>query len=209
MIIHDISLPISESMVVWPGDPAVSITQPKHLDRGDNATVSDLALGAHTGTHVDAPSHFIRGGSGIDSLDLDILIGPALVVEEMKAPVLSADVLQGLSIPAKTERILFKTSNSELWAKGVKEFSIDFVGITKDGAEWLVDNGVRLVGIDYLSIAPYKKSKETHEVLLNAGIIIIEGLNLSKIKPGPYQLVCLPLNIIGIEGAPARAILID
>lgn len=209
MPIHDISLPISEAMVTWPGDPAVSISQPRHLDRGDNATVSMLELGAHTGTHVDAPAHFIRGGTGIDTLDLNILIGPALVVEEMNAPMLSAAVLQRLSIPADAERILFKTRNSELWAKGMKEFSRDFVGISEDGAGWLVDQGVKLVGIDYLSVAPYKKSKETHEVLLGAGVIIIEGLDLHGIKPGQYQLVCLPLKIIGIEGAPARAVLID
>lgn len=209
MPIHDISLPISEAMVIWPGDPAVSISQPRHLDRGDNATVSMLELGAHTGTHVDAPAHFIRGGTGIDTLDLNILIGQALVVEEMNAPMLSAAVLQRLSIPADAERILFKTRNSELWAKGMKEFSRDFVGISEDGAGWLVDQGVKLVGIDYLSVAPYKKSKETHEVLLGAGVIIIEGLDLHGIKPGQYQLVCLPLKIIGIEGAPARAVLID
>jgi arylformamidase len=209
MIIHDISLPVSESLVVWPSDPAIHITQPSHLNKGDKATVSRLDMGAHTGTHVDAPCHFILGGAGIDSLDLNILVGPALVAEMPANGNLSAEVLKGLSIPPRTQRVLFHTSNSKLWAKGEPSFSKDFVGITADGAEWLVEFGVHLVGVDYLSVAPFGQSGPTHHTLLEAGVIIVEGLNLSSVRAGMYTLVCLPLRLVGLDGSPARAILIE
>jgi arylformamidase len=209
MSIYDISLPISESLIVWPGDPPVNITQPFHLAKGDAATVSQLDMSAHTGTHVDAPAHFIPGGSGVDGLDLNVLVGPALVVEAMEADALSADILQGLPIPSGTERVLFHTRNSDRWARDEREFSEDFVAITEDGARWLVAHGVRLVGVDYLSVAPFDEEAPTHKTLLSAGVIPVEGLNLSGIAPGVYQLVCLPLKIVGVDGAPARAILID
>ena len=209
MQIHDISLPISESLVVWPGDPPVRITQPLHLDRGDEATVSHLDMGAHTGTHVDAPAHFVPGGSGIDALDLNALVGPALVVHALEADALSADVLATLPIPSGTERVLFRTRNSELWARGERAFQEGFVAITEDGARWLIERGARLVGVDYLSVAPFDDVTPTHRALLQAGIVPLEGLNLSGIEPGVYQLVCLPLKIVGSDGAPARTILIE
>ena len=209
MQIHDISLPISESLVVWPGDPPVRITQPLHLDRGDEATVSHLDMGAHTGTHVDAPAHFVPGGSGIDALDLNALVGPALVVHALEADALSAEVLAMLPIPCGTERVLFRTRNSELWARGERAFQEGFVAITEDGACWLIERGVRLVGVDYLSVAPFDDVTPTHRALLQAGIVPLEGLNLSGIEPGVYQLVCLPLKIVGSDGAPARTILIE
>jgi arylformamidase len=209
MQIHDISLPISESLVVWRGDPPVRITQPLHLDRGDEATVSHLDLGAHTGTHVDAPAHFIPGGSGIDALDLNVLVGPALVVHALQTDALSEEVLATLPIPPGTERVLFRTRNSELWARGEHEFQEDFVAITDDGARWLIERGVRLVGVDYLSVAPFDDVTPTHRALLRASIVPLEGLNLSGIEPGVYQLMCLPLKIVGADGAPARAILIE
>ncbi len=209
MMIHDISLPISEALIVWPGDPAIHITQPSHLDKGDKATVSRLDMGAHTGTHVDAPCHFIPGGPGVDSLDLDTLVGPALVVEAPANGHITADLLKGLAIPSHTPRVLFHTRNSELWSRGERSFSKDFVGITADGAQWLADVGVRLVGVDYLSVAPFGQSGPTHQTLLHAGVIIIEGLNLSQVRAGTYTLVCLPLKLVGIDGSPARAILIE
>jgi arylformamidase len=209
MPIHDISLPISESLVVWPGDPAIHITQPSHLDRGDEATVSRLDMGAHTGTHVDAPAHFVPGGAGIDGLDLDLLVGQALVVHALEFEALSAGVLEGLSIPAGTERVLFRTRNSERWARGETEFWTDYVGITDDGARWLVERGVRLVGLDHLSVAPFDELVPPHLTLLGAGLVVVEGLDLSNVAPGTYQLVCLPLRIVGGDGAPARAILIE
>jgi arylformamidase len=209
MPIYDISLPISESLVVWPGDPPIRITQPSHLDRGDIATVSRLDVGAHTGTHVDAPAHFVQGGLGVDSFDLDLLVGPALVVHAPEAELLSASVLQALAIPRGTERVLFHTRNSDRWARGEDEFWTDYVGISDDGARWLIERGVRLVGIDYLSIAPYEELVPPHRTLLGAGVIVVEGLDLSGVAPGVYRLVCLPLKVVGGDGAPARAILID
>jgi len=208
MPIYDISLPISESLAVWPKDPPVRITQPSHLERGDNATVSRLDMSAHTGTHVDAPAHFIQGGASVDTLDLNVLVGPALVVEALEANVLSADLLAQLPIPPGTQRVLFHTRNSDRWARGEREFARDLVAISEDGAHWLVERGVRLVGVDHLSVGPFGQTRPTHRALLGAGVICLEGLNLSRIAPGLYHLVCLPLRIAGIEGAPARAVLI-
>jgi arylformamidase len=209
MPIHDISLPISESLPVWPGDPGVKITQISHLDKGDVATVTRLDMSAHTGTHVDAPAHFVPGGLGVDALDLDVLVGPSLVVHALEADVLSADVLERLEILPGIERVLFRTRNSDLWERGEREFHKDFVAITEDGARWLVERGLRLVGVDYLSVGPFDGPVPTHRILLRAGIVAVEGLNLSGIAPGMYQLVCLPLKIAGSDGAPTRAILIE
>ena len=209
MPIYDISLSISESLITWPDDPGVKITHSSHLDKGDMSTVTRLDMGAHTGTHVDAPCHFIPGGSGVDALDLNVLVGPALVVQALEADALSADLLRGLAIPSGTERVLFRTRNSDRWALGEGEFDEDFVAITEDGARWLVGRGVRLVGVDYLSVGPFDEPVPTHQILLRAGVVAVEGLNLSGIAPGVYQLVCLPLKIAGGDGAPARAILIE
>ena len=209
MKIHDISLPLSESLVVWPGDPPVRITQPSHLDRGDLYTVSRLELGAHVGTHVDAPAHFVQGGAGVDQLALELLVGPAQVVHVPEAAALTAEVLDGLPIPPGTERLLFRTRNSERWAGGTEGFQEDYVGFTDAGARWLVARGVRLVGIDYLSISSYDDLMPPHQTLLGAGVIVVEGLDLRGIAPGAYQLACLPLKLVDCDGAPARAILIE
>jgi arylformamidase len=168
-----------------------------------------LEISAHTGTHVDAPAHFVQGGAGVDTLDLNALVGLALVTEARDADALTADVLAELAIPLGTERVLFRTRNSNLWARGAQAFDEDFVAITEDGARWLVERGIRLVGVDYLSVAPFSASIPTHQMLLRAGIVLLEGVNLSDVRPGMYQLVCLPLKIDGVDGAPARAILID
>ncbi len=206
--IHDISLPVSESLLVWPGDPPVRITQPAHIDRGDKYTVSRLEIGAHIGTHVDAPAHFVRGGAEVDRLALDVLVGPARVVHMPEAGSLTEAVLEGLSIPPGTQRLLFRTRNSERWS-GAGSFWEEYVGLTNAGARWLVGRGVRLVGIDYLSISPWDDLMTPHQTLLGAGVIVVEGLDLRGIAPGVYQLVCLPLKLAGGEGAPARAILIE
>jgi arylformamidase len=165
-------------------------------------------MGAHTGTHVDAPCHFILGGTGVDTLDLNVLVGPALVVEALGAAVVTAETLAGLPIPAGSERVLLRTRNSDLWARGAREFAEDFIGVSEDGARWLIEHGVRLVGVDYLSVAPFGQSAPTHQALLHAGVVVVEGLDLSGIAPGVYHLVCLPLKIVDGDGAPARAILI-
>jgi arylformamidase len=209
MRVIDISLPISEALAIWPGDPPIRITQPAHLDRGDRLTISRLGMGAHSGTHVDAPAHFIAGGAGVDALDLNVLVGPALVVHVPEADALSAGVLVELSIPPGTERVLFRTRNSDQWARGGDKFLEDFVGITEDGARWLVEQAIQLVGVDGLSVGPFHDPVPTHLVLLRAGVVVVEGLNLGAVAPGVYPLVCLPLKIVGADGAPARVILID
>jgi arylformamidase len=208
-MIYDISLPISQELPVWPGDPPVKVWQVSHLEHGDSMTLTRLEMGVHTGTHVDAPAHFIAGGMTVDALDLGILIGPVLVVHVPDADALSAEVLDRLAIPPGTQRLLFRTRNSDLWAQGKNQFWQDFVAVTEDGARWLVDRGVRLVGIDYLSVSPYHDPIPPHLVLLHAGVIPLEGLNLSAVAPGSYLMICLPLRIRGAEGAPARAILMD
>ena len=208
--IYDISVPISESLVVWPGDITVRMEQSSHLARGDAATVTHLEMSAHTGTHVDAPAHFILGGDDVASLALDVLIGPALVAAYSGDGHITAADLAAMSIPAGTTRVLFHTKNSESWENKATAatFQKDFIGITEDGARWLVEHGIRLVGIDYLSAAPFTASVPTHRVLLEAGVIILEGINLSGIAAGAYELCCLPLKLAGSDGAPARAVLI-
>lgn len=209
MAIYDISLPISTSLAVWPGDPPIEVSQPSHLERGDPSTLTRIAMGAHSGTHVDAPAHFVRGGLEVDRLDLSMLVGPSLVVAALEAEALSADRLAELPIPPGTTRLLLQTRNSDRWGAGAGEFYRDYVAIPADGAQWLVAQGIRLLGIDYLSIAPFDNPAATHQILLGAGIIVVEGLDLRGIRPGAYQLICLPLKLAGSEGAPARAILID
>jgi arylformamidase len=171
--------------------------------------MTSLEMGTHTGTHVDAPAHFIPGGKGVDALDLDVLVGSALVVHAPEVNAISASVLEELEIPPGATRLLLRTRNSDRWAKGDNEFFEDFAAITEDGAAWLVERDIRLVGIDSLSVGPYDDPLPTHQILLGAGVVAVEGLNLSKIVPGRYQFVCLPLRLVGRDGAPARVILID
>jgi arylformamidase len=193
-------------MVHWPGDPAFHIEHAQDQEKGDVATVSRMTLGVHTGTHMDAPLHFIRNGAAIDSMPLDATLGRARVlgVDDPKSikrdELLSHGILRG-------ERILFKTRNSDgAWKSD--QFDEDFVFISHDAAAYLAECGVRCVGVDYLSVGGFREDgPETHHALLGAGIWIIEGLNLHGIEPGNYELVCLPLRLIGSEGAPARAIL--
>ena len=208
MRIYDISLSISPSSVIWPGDAPVTIEHTQHLSRGDHATVSHLCLSAHTGTHIDAPCHFVAGGHGIDDVGLDPLVGPALVVQAPECDLITANVLDALGILPQVDRLLLKTRNSSKWSS-VTAFDPEYVAISPDGAMWLIEHGVRLIGLDYLSVAPFADTGTTHRLLLEAGIIPLEGLNLASVLPGWYELYCLPLSIAGGDGAPARAILID
>lgn len=210
MKIFDISLEISPNLPVWPGDPPIELEQVESMDRGAHANVSRLSAGVHIGTHVDAPHHFLNDGRTIEQLPLDVLTGPCYVTQLPDGvEAITAEALDGISLPADATRILFGTSNSRLWSRGETEFQEDFVAVTEDGAEWLVKSGVQLVGVDYLSVAPFGNSIPTHKILLGAGVIVLEGLNLSAVTRGFYDLYCLPLNLLGAEGAPARAILIQ
>lgn len=209
MTIYDITLTITPTLPVWPGDPPVRLTQPSHLERGDICTITRLDMGAHTGTHLDAPAHFIRGGATAESLSLDVLIGPALVVDARGRGHVTANVLETLAIPPGVQRLLLHTDNSAIWQRGEMAFVEQFTAIAADGAQWLVDHGIRLVGIDYLSVGSFDDGIPTHQILLDAGVIAVEGLNLSAIEPGDYQLICLPIKLGGSDGAPCRAVLIE
>jgi len=210
MKIHDVTLPISRDMPVWPGDPSIILEQVSSMDAGAHDNVSRLACGVHTGTHVDAPHHFLNDGRTVESLSLELLVGPAILVQvPEQVKIVDAGVLEQAAIPSGTERLLLKTRNSQLWQRAEREFFSGFVGISVDGAKWLVQHNIKLIGIDYLSIAPYKQSLPTHRVLLEAGVIIVEGMDLSAISPGAYTLYCLPLKLVGSDGAPARVILVE
>jgi len=207
MRIYDVTVGISPQLPVWPGDPPVQLERVEAIASGANANVSRLTCGVHTGTHVDAPLHFIDGASGIESLPLKLLTGRAYVVNLPSAKVIDEATLEAAGLPPRTRRVLFRTRNSELWARE-KAFQSNFVAVEASGARWLVKKGVQLVGVDYLSVAPYGQSKETHRILLEAGVVVIEGMDLSRVTQGRYSLYCLPLKLIGSDGAPARVILV-
>jgi arylformamidase len=209
MIIHDVTIGLSPAIPVWPNNPGVELERMNKIEAGANSNVSRLAMGVHSGTHVDAPIHFIQGAAGVDALKLEILMGRASVIHLPKVARVTAPDLAAAKIPPRTRRLLIKTRNSAFWANGDKAFHTDFVGVGPDAAEWLVRRGIQLVGVDYLSVAPWKESRPTHEILLRAGVVVVEGLNLSGVKPGAYQFMCLPLKLIGCDGAPARAVLIQ
>lgn len=201
----DISLPITPRLTVWEGDGAPVVEQTMFLERGDPYNLTRLAFSAHTGTHMDAPRHFLRAGATMESMPLDAVLGPAHVIE-IRDPV----AVRAAGIPPELEsgaRVLFKTANSSRpWA--TEPFRKEFVFIARDAAQRLVDLRVQTVGIDYLSVGGYSQDlAETHEILLGGGVWIIEGIDLSAVQPGLYELACLPLRIPGADGAPARAAL--
>jgi arylformamidase len=201
----DVSVPVRAGMIVYGGDPEVRIEPATAIAGGDLANVSRMELGSHTGTHVDAPRHFIDGAAGADELPPDALVGPAVVADARGIPGdIDAAALASLGLPRGTERVLLRTHDGELWDRG--RFTRDFAGVAADAAEELVAMGVRLVGIDYLSIAPSDDPAPTHRTLLEAGVVILEGLDLRAAPAGRYELVCLPLRLEGGDGAPARAL---
>ncbi len=207
MPIYDITVPIRSGMPVYEGDPGVEITPWSALAKGNSSNVSVLNFGAHTGTHVDAPAHFIEGARKIDALALESLIGPARVFH-VPEDVLAIDqeFLAACDLSEVT-RVLFRTRNSQFWNEGFRK---DFTHLSPEAAEKLVDLGVKLVGIDYLSIEKFHSGHHrTHLALLSKEVIIVEGLNLSEIDAGDYELICLPLRIAegAGDGSPARAIL--
>jgi arylformamidase len=200
--ILDVSVAIHPNMILWPGDPDVRVERTSAIADGEPANVTRLALGAHAGTHVDAPVHFLAGAPGAEALPLDALVGPCVVVDATAARrELGPDALDG--VPDGTTRVLFKTRNSELWER--EGFAEDSVALSDEAAKEVVRRGVRLVGIDYLTIG----GVEAHRTLLRAGVIPVESLDLRGVEPGAYRLVCLPLKLVGSDGAPARAILIS
>jgi len=207
MRIYDVSLTISPELPVWPGDPSVVLQRVSKMEEGAEANVTRVEMGAHVGTHVDAPYHFLGAGAQtVEHLPLKDLSGRAYLLHLPRVDLITADVLEKADIPPRTRRILFKTRNSDCWADNRPDFQTDFVGLSADAAQFLVERGFRLVGVDYLSIAPFTAVVPTHQILLAAGVIIVEGLDLSRVSQGRYTLYCLPLKLAGSDGAPARAI---
>ena len=208
MKFYDVTVLVSEEMPVWPKDPAVALPLAQSIARGDAANVTRIEMGAHTGTHIDAPIHFEPNGCGIDQLPLDVLVGPCRVFDLTAVPghinraVLAQCDLRGVT------RALFKTRNSQRWARGVRAFDPNFTAVAADGAAELVARGVKLVGVDYLSVEPFgSKEHPVHHILLRANVVVVEGLNLNDVPAGDYELLALPLKLRGADGAPARVIL--
>jgi len=203
----DITIPLGPDIPTWPGSTGIHVTQTMCLKAGDPANVSRLDCDVHIGTHVDAPRHYLEDGDTVDQLSLDALVGPAVVAYLPGLDAITADALESIQLPGEIERLLLRTQNSDLWASKESDFRTGYTALTADAAQWVVDRGIELVGIDYLSIQRFNDSPLTHEILLKANVIVLEGLNLAHVEPGPYELICLPIPLVGAEGAPARALL--
>ena len=205
MKLIDVTVPLDENVPVYPGNTPFSLEATKRMARGDSSNVSALRLSAHCGTHVDAPRHFFDDGPGAESLPLELLLGRTRVIEVQSRMGVGREELEQHDL-SKDVRVLIKTSNSQLW--GSPEFRADYVGLTEEGAHYLVDQGVKVVGVDYLSVEQFRKpGAPAHRALLGGGVVIIEGLNLRDVEPGPYEMFCLPLRVVGADGAPARVVL--
>jgi arylformamidase len=205
MKLIDVSVPLDANVPVYPGNTPYTLEAVKRIARGDSSNVSTLHLSAHSGTHVDAPRHFFDEGPGAEALPLEMLFGRARVIEVTSRKGIGADELAAFDL-SEDIRVLVKTSNSRLW--GSPEFHKDYVGVTEAGAKYLLEHGIKVVGVDYLSVEEFKKpGAPAHHVLLGGGIIVIEGLNLRDVEPGIYELFCLPLALVGSDGAPARVVL--
>jgi arylformamidase len=210
MRLFDISVPLSHNTPTYPGDPKFQIQQWLSLEKGDSANVSMLHFGAHTGTHIDAPAHFIHGAAKVDSVPLELLIGAAEVIEVPQDCLVIDENFVREHVRTGTKRVLFKTKNSEFWQNNLTTFQTDYTSLGNEAATLLAQLNVNLVGIDYLSIEEFQSENfETHLNLLSHDIVILEGLNLSNVDPGIYELICLPLKLAGGDGdgAPARAVL--
>jgi arylformamidase len=202
MRIHDISVPIRPGMIVYPGDPEVTIELWESIAKGETANVSRMDFGLHSGTHVDAPVHFLPGESGVDAIPLDALLGPVEVVDATAAERLDEPALRA-ALPERADRVILKTRNSALWNED--GFSDAMLRLDAGAARVVVARGIRTIGIDYLSIG----DTEAHRILLRAGVVPLEGLDLRAVEPGSYELVALPLKVAGADGAPVRAVLVE
>jgi arylformamidase len=205
MTLIDVSVPLDTQLPVYPHNTPFSLEAIKRIARGDSSNVSTLHMSAHSGTHVDAPRHFFDAGTGTESLPLDLLIGRARVIEVTSRAGIAAEDLSPLDL-SDDIRLLIKTRNSTLWSS--PEFHEDYVGVLESGAKYLVDHGIKVVGVDYLSVEKFHNpGAPAHHILLGSGTIVIEGLNLRDVDPGIYEMYCLPLRIVGSDGAPARVVL--
>lgn len=200
----DVSMEIFSGMLVWQGDDEVDLSRAEKMEEGAHANVSRIRCGVHTGTHVDAPLHFIPGGKTIEQLPLDVLTGPAWVAEFPEIQRIRAEELEKAGIPDGTKRLLLKTRNSQI-LETLTVFREDYAGLEESGAKWILSKGIRLVGNDFLSVATRDQTGPVHRLLLNAEVILVEGLLLGKVPAGACRFYCLPLKLKGSDGAPARA----
>jgi arylformamidase len=205
MKLFDVTVPLDAALPTYPHNTPFTLEAIKRLARGDSSNVSTLHMSAHAGTHVDAPRHFFDEGAGTEALSLDLLMGRARVIEVASRSGVSAEDLRAFDL-SDDIRVLIKTHNSELW--GSPEFHTDYVGVTESGAKYLVEHGIKVVGVDYLTVEVFKNpGAPAHHALLGAGTIVIEGLDLRTVDAGIYDMICLPLRIVGSDGAPARVVL--
>lgn len=210
MQIYDVSVPLSATTPTYPGDPKIDINEWATMENGDAANVSVLHMGAHSGTHVDAPVHFIAGAPTVESLPLSALIGEAEVIDVPEDVTVIDEPFVSSKCNGPSARILFKTRNSNFWVRPENGFRTDYTYLDSTAAQRLAALGKKLIGIDYLSVEAFKSPDfATHIALLSNGIIILEGLDLRAVPAGIYELICLPLRIAGGtgDGAPARAVL--
>ncbi|UYF42480.1 cyclase family protein [Aliarcobacter cryaerophilus] len=203
-MIKDISLSVSPEMIVWPNDPLVKIEQKISIKDGAPCNVSNLEMGVHTGTHIDAPFHFIDDGKKIEELNLDTLIGLCYVVAIESENYIKKEHLSKIDFN-KYKRILFKTKNSLFYAEA--KFNEKFISLSLEATNFLIENKVELIGIDYLSVEGFNSDGTVHREILKNNLVILEGINLIEIEEGEYELICLPLKLVGTDGSPARAIL--
>ena len=205
MKLIDVSVPLDAALPTYPGNTPFSLEAIKRISRGESSNVSSVHMSAHTGTHVDAPRHFFDGAAGVDLLPLEMLIGRVRVIEIRSRKGIGPDELSESDL-SEDVRVLIKTPNSRLW--GSPEFNPEYVGVTEAGAKHLIGHGIKVLGVDYLSVEQFKKpGAPAHHVLLSAGVIVVEGLNLRDVEPGIYEMYCLPLRVVGSDGAPARVVL--
>jgi len=209
MNIIDISIPLSEKTPVWEGDKGISVPRVAKIEEGSDFNVSRIELGVHAGTHIDAPFHVFENGLTVDKIPLDALIGRVQVVEIPDGiSVIDKSCLKKLNFQDGIDRILFKTSNSIYWETDPFSFNKEYVAINSEGAKYLADMDLRLVGVDYFSVSSYDDLKQPHLILLDCGIVLLENIDLGQVVPGIYKIICLPMKIIGTDGAPVRAVLI-
>jgi arylformamidase len=202
----DITFPINSKLPKWPGSIGFKKTIHMEISKHGN-NLSSFEIDSHLGTHLDAPLHFVENGKSVDQLDLDKLIGEVFVLEVPGKKSISGNDLAAANIPNHCNKLILKTDNQFYWEKMEIEFQEDFCSINESGAAWLIENGFHFIGIDYLSIQRFNDGPETHQLLLNAEVVIVEALNLRQVRQGFYDIICLPLNLQGLEGSPVRALL--
>lgn len=208
MRIYDVTLPLSEKTPVWKGDQGVRISRVAEIGRSSDFNITRMELGVHSGTHIDAPRHLINGGRTVDQLPVELLVGEAQVLEiPREISVITPQVLKNSGFDPGIKKLLLRTSNSEYWIKDPLNFHTDYTAIDTETAEMLAEQEMQLAGIDYFSISPINDLVTPHRILLEKGVIILENINLWEVNAGIYEIFCLPLKLVGSDGAPARVIL--